>query len=140
MGEHEQYQPSLTRLARLAESRRSLMSSLMQLYREREGMDDEQLAAFLQCDTDALPRLALCRRPRQAPDFRGDIEAIAARAGADPSRLARLVRAAEAQESLRGGSGARQASMLLAARDYDDPDGEQDEQSQSGEATQDDSH
>lgn len=139
MGEHEQYQPNLTRLASLATSRLSLMSSLMKLYREREGMDDEQLAAFLECDPGALPRLALCRRPRQAPDFRGDIEAIAAHTGANPGRLAKMVRAAEVQEALSGGGTAGGPSMLMAARDHEDPAAEEDDTSYSGEATEDDS-
>ncbi len=139
MGEDEQYQPSLARLASLATSRPSLMSSLMKLYREREGMDDEQLAAFLECDPGALPRLALCRRPRQAPDFRGDIEAIAAHTGADPSRLARMVRAAEVQEALGGEGGAGGPSILMAARDHDGPADEEDDTSHNGEATEDDS-
>ncbi|MEA2576276.1 MAG: hypothetical protein QOH93_3574 [Chloroflexia bacterium] len=139
MGEHEQYQPSLARLAGLAVSRPSLMSSLMQLYREREGMDEEQLAAFLECDSDALPRLALCRRPRKAPDFRGDIEAIATHTGADPTRLARLVRAAESQEALGDARGAGGPSILMAARDYDDTASEDSDTSQNDEATEDDS-
>jgi hypothetical protein len=118
------------------------MSSLMQLYREQQGMDDEQLAAFLECDTSALPRLALCRRPRQAPDFRGDIEAIAAHTGANPINLARLVRAAEALEALAEarGSGLGAASTLIAARDHDDEGEEDNTPHSSGEATEDDSH
>jgi hypothetical protein len=139
MGEHEQYRPSIARLASLASSRPSLMSSLMQLYREREGMDDEQLAAFLECEHEALPRLALCRRPRQAPDFRGDIEAIAAHTGANPGRLAKMVRAAEVQQALGGEHGAGGPSILMAARDHDDPAAGEDNMTQSGEATEDDS-
>ena len=142
MSEHDAYQPSLSRLASLAAARPSLMSSLMQLYREQQGMDDEQLAAFLECDTGALPRLALCRRPRQAPDFRGDIEAIAAHTGANPTNLARLVRAAEALEALAEARGSRSgpSSMLVAARDHDDEGKEDDTPHSSGEATEDDSH
>jgi hypothetical protein len=105
-------------------------------------MDDKQLAAFLECDAGALPRLALCRRPRQAPDFRGDIEAIAAHTGANPTGLARLVRAAEALEALAEarGSGFGAASTLIAARDHDDADEGDDTPHSSGEATEDDSH
>jgi hypothetical protein len=145
MSEHDM-QPSLGRLANLAASRPSLMSSLMQRYREQEGMDDQQLAAFLECEAEALPRLALCRRPRPAPDFRGDIETIAAHTGANPNRLARLVRASESLEALRQGQEAAPSSnsMLMAARDYDGPtDGEdvgEDVGPPPGEAGEDDSH
>ena len=140
MSEHDLHQPSLSRLASLAAARPSLMSSLMQLYREQQGMDDEQLAAFLECDAGVLPRLALCRRPRQAPDFRGDIEAIAAHTGTNPISLARLVRAAEALEALAEGRGSGLASTLIAARDHDDEgEGEEDNTPpSSGEATEDD--
>jgi hypothetical protein len=141
MGKHDMHEPSLSRLASLAASRPSLMSSLMQLYREREGMDDEQLAAFLECDTEALPRLALCRRPRQAPDFRGDIQAIAAHTNASPISLAKLVRAAESMEALGQARGAGPASMLMAARDHDEAgDAESDIPQSNGEASEDDSH
>lgn len=145
MSEHDA-QPSLGRLASLAAGRPSLMSSLMQLYREQEGMNDQQLAAFLECEAEALPRLALCRRPRQAPDFRGDIEAIAAHTGANPTRLAGLVRAAEGLQALREGHEAgpttpnTTTSMLMAARDYDESASGEDDLSPGGEAGEDDSH
>lgn len=117
----EGYEPSLRRLAQLAGSRPTLMSSLMLLYKEQEDMDDEQLAEYLACDPEALPRLALCRRPRDAPHFRGDIETISDYIGADRLKLARMIRAAEAAEALRHAPGrARSASMLMAARDHED--------------------
>lgn len=135
-----EYQPSLGRLAALASSRASLMSSLMLLYREQEDMDDEQLADFLGCEVEALPRLALCRRPRPAPRFRADVETIAGHAGADPARLARLVRAAEAAEGMRTtGAQAQAASMLMAARDHEDDEAGEDT-TEVSETEPDDSH
>lgn len=121
MSSFEEYKPSLRRLADLASIRPALMSSLMLLYKEQEDMDDNQLADFLSCDPDALPRLALCRRPRETPHFRSDVETISDYVGADRVKLARLIRAAEAAEALsqaphRAGS----SSMLVAARDHDD--------------------
>ena len=143
MSEHD-IQPSLGRLASRAASRPSLMSSLMQLYREQEGMNDQELAAFLECEAESLPRLALCRRPRPAPDFRGDVEAVAAHTGANPNRLARLVRAAESREALRQGHQASAAptsnSLLMAARDYEEPTAGEDDAPPGGEAGEDDSH
>jgi hypothetical protein len=136
-----EYQPSLRRLADLASSRASLMSSLMLLYREQEKMDDEQLADFLGCELEVLPRLALCRRPRPAPRFREDVEAIAGHTGADPSRLARLVRAAEAAEGMRtSGAHAHTASVLMAARDREDDEAGEDTPTRGGETERDDSH
>lgn len=115
-----EYKPSLERLADMASARPGLMSGLMLLYREQEGMDDTQLADFLECAVEALPRLALCRRPRQAPDFRGDIEAIAAHSGSNASRLARLVRSVEAAQAMTGAPQRMStSSLLMAARDHE---------------------
>lgn len=136
-----EYTPSLKRLAAMASARPSLMSSLMLLYREQEAMDDEQLAHFLECDVEALTRLALCRRPRQAPDFRGDIAAIAAHTGADSARLARMVRQASAAEALGGAPARANTSLLMAARDREDEDGADVERKGEGSGErQDDSH
>ncbi len=137
MSEHN---PSLKRLAEMAEARPGLMSGLLMLFRRQESMDEEQLAAFLECDRGDLPRLALCRRPRPAPRFRRDIEEIAAYAGADPTRLAKLVRAAEVGEALRGTPAeVRRPPMLLAARDHEPPQVEAEQVAEDAEGAEDDS-
>ena len=112
-------EPTLARLSRLARQRPGLLAHLLSAYQEAEGLDDAGLAVFLECEIQALPRLALCRLPRAAPYFRADIEKIAAYAQANPRRLATLLRAAEARQALRRAPGST-APMLLAARDRDD--------------------
>ena len=115
------YMPSLTRLARLAGERQTLLAGLLFVYQEQEELDENGLAAFLCCDVAALPRLALCRRPRkQAPAFREDIERIAKYAGANPLHLVQLIRAVEARAALQRASEVP-SPLLLAARDHDDP-------------------
>jgi hypothetical protein len=121
-----EYKPSLTRLARLAHKRPDLLASLIAAYQEQEGLDDTGLATFLDCPPGMLPRLALCRRPRQAPHFRQDVERIASYVQASPIKLARLIRAAESREALGQLSGAG-PSLLLAARDREEREGSQDE-------------
>ncbi len=113
------YKPSLDRLARLARERPHLLAGPLQLYKEQEGLDNEQIAALLGCELEALPRLALCERPRPAPHFREDVERIAAYIHADMLQLARVIRAAETREALSSGP-ATARPTLLAARDYDE--------------------
>jgi hypothetical protein len=121
------YTPSLQRLASLARTRPALLAGPLTLYKEQEGLSDEQLASLLQCDIDALPKLALCERPRKAPHFRVDVERIATYIHADVTQLARVIRAAEAREALHSRSGANMPS-LLAARDQEgDEDNSNDE-------------
>ena len=117
--------PTLNRLALLAQERPGLLAKPLVLYKEQEGLDDRQLAALLGCDTGAIPRLALCQRPRPAPHFGEDVERIARYIHADMMQLARLIRAAESREALstRRGAGALPTSTLLAARDRDAENG-----------------
>ena len=111
--------PSLERLALLAQGRPNLLAGPLALYQEQEGLDDQQFAAMLGCDIEALPKLALCERPRPAPHFRQDVGRIAHYIHADTLQLAKLIRAAESREAL---SSRQNASLpaLLAARDFED--------------------
>jgi hypothetical protein len=113
------YSLSLDRLALLAQRRPHLLAGPLALYKEQEGLDDQQVAALLKCEPEALLRLALCERPRPAPHFREDVERIAAYIHADMMQLARLIRAAEAREALHHRSSAVPPA-LLAARDQED--------------------
>jgi len=110
-----EYKPSLARLALLARKRSKLLASLLAIYQEQEGADDQQLAKILGCDLEALPRLALCQRPRPAPHFREDIERIASYAQVQSLQLVRVIRSAEAIEHARQTQG---TSFLMAARDH----------------------
>jgi hypothetical protein len=112
------YSPSLERLAQLAQGRQNLLAGPLKLYKEQEGLDDEQLAALLRCEPAALSRLALCERPRPAPRFREDVERIATYIHADLMQLAMLIRAAESREALSKKPG-ETSPALLAARDYE---------------------
>ena len=113
------YRPSLDRLALLAQGRPNLLAGPLALYKEQEGLDDKQLASMLGCEVEAVPRLALCERPRSAPHFREDIERIAGYIHADVMQLAMLIRAAESREALRSGANAVSPG-LLAARDNEE--------------------
>jgi hypothetical protein len=104
----------LARAATRAEREPFFLASALAAYRALSGLDDAALAAELGCAESALARLALCRRPRgDSPMFREDVTRIAAATGADAARLARLLRAADAAETLR----AAPSAGLLAAQD-----------------------
>jgi hypothetical protein len=92
-------------------------------YARAEGLNDDQLAAHLGCPLGNLTMLRLCRSPRPDPDgFRADVERVAERFGADPGRLAAVVRQVQAVARLRdAGRVAADAGYFLAARDGDAP-------------------
>ncbi len=93
------------------------MASLLRIYQETEGVDDEQLAAHLGLAVDRLPILALCREPRgDAPFFRQDIAEIADYTGTGVTNLAMFVRAAQGLRRMRASSD-RSTGYLAAARD-----------------------
>ncbi len=146
----ENVKPELARLARLARTEDNLLAPLLAAYQQYEMLDDDKLAEFLRCSTNALPRLALCKQPRPAPDFRNDIMRIAGFAGVDARQLATLIRAVQSRQALRkmpnvsetkhSDQQARQTtSLLLAARDHnenidsDEDIGETDTESESHE-------
>lgn len=120
------YTPSLNRLALLAQKRSGLLAGPLALYQEQEGLTDQQLADRLRCDVQALPKLALCERPRQASHFREDVERIAQYIDADMIQLAKVLRAVESRETLRQGTHTI-APTLLAARDHQDDDSDAEE-------------
>ena len=114
------YTPSLARLGRQARGRQTLLAGLLFAYQEQEGLDEPGLAAFLGCEVAALPKLALCRRPRaEVPTFRQDVERIAHYAGSNPLQLVKLIRAVEARAALQHAAEVP-SPLLLAARDHDE--------------------
>jgi hypothetical protein len=113
------YTPSLDRLALLAREHSNLLAGPIALYQEQERLDDQQLTALLGCEVEALSRLALCERPREAPHFREDVERIARYIHADVMQLALLIRAAESRYALRQQPDAT-SPALLVARDFEE--------------------
>lgn len=113
----EKYKPSLARLKRVAQKHPNFLAHLFSIYQQQNEQSDEQLAMFLECDVDVLPELALCQRPTPiAPHFRWDVESIAQQFHANATRLAQLIRNAEAYEHL-SRAGEQKNAFLLAARD-----------------------
>gem|GEM_PF-1035924 len=96
------------------------MAWALERYRSAEGWDEQQLAAYLECTAEQLTRLALCRRPLASSErFVRDVQAIAAYTGANPFRLAELLRAVEALNAFAVDRpvAAPEQGLLAAARD-----------------------
>src|SRR5688572_15320693 len=95
-------------------------------YRAAEGVDDLTLAAFLGVAPELLAQIEICATPRPGL-FREDITTVAERFGANPTRLAQVVRHVQALESLyqapMGGHGLLAAARERVAEDGADYDG-----------------
>lgn len=98
----------------------AFLGQALAAYARAERLDDGELAARLGCDRDALAPLRLCLRPR-AESFAADVDAIAARFGADPAAVAAAVRLADALAVLRQ-PGVGERGHLMAARDREPPE------------------
>src|SRR5688500_13569292 len=62
-------------------------------FESQTGMDEEALAAFLECPAASLPRLALRGRPDPtSPTFRTDLKRLADQFDVNEDRLAFLLR------------------------------------------------
>ncbi len=106
----------IVRAARRASSRDEFMAWLLVRYQDLEQCDESQIAENLEIPRADVPKLALCLRPRPKT-FVEDIAALAAKFNCDASKLANLVRLAEAagvmQATEQSESG---AGLLIAAR------------------------
>src|SRR5437660_856386 len=78
------------------------LGSCLAEFREIRGLHTDGVAQFLECVPGVLPRLSLCRVPRQKPAaFREDVARIAAFVGANAARLASMLREVSAVRALR---------------------------------------
>lgn len=114
----------------------AFMSFLLREFAGAEGLSEAELARQLRTDVVGYQRLAMCRRPRSAPEhFATDVARLAVACGADSAELLRVVRQAEALLALQQltasqpvESGERSwtaaSSLLAAARDHENEDDE----------------
>lgn len=106
----------LLRLALEAEDDPFFLASLLAEFARDENMSDEALAAHLGCPRDQLPKLKLCRPPREeAADFRDDIDQFARAFGLDRDRFADAVLRGRVIQRLRQPN----TYLMMAARDHD---------------------
>jgi hypothetical protein len=122
-------------LSRLVERTRQdpfFVGRALAVYQRLHGMDDQQMAQWLECSEDDLARLALCRLPDDKKDgFQRDVRKIAAFAVCNPDRLVRVLRGAASWDALQEGDQELTDGFLLAARDHK-PAGDDDSSGPSG--------
>jgi hypothetical protein len=94
------------------------LSRLTQL----ECTSNVDLAEELNCDATTVQWVFLCRSPSEER-FAQDVERIASRFSLDANRLAALIRRADAIAALAAESHDVSESILLAARDREDDEG-----------------
>jgi hypothetical protein len=125
----DSYLEKSTDLLRYAARRASqypfFLAADMDHFRSHLGMEETDLARFLGCLPDFLPKLALCRRPDpDSPQFRSDIQRIAGAFGLQTDRLVQLIREVDVLESLGKAAHtieeAEARGLLLAARDLEE--------------------
>jgi hypothetical protein len=110
----------LSDAARRAQFEPWTLGRLLSALCEQERTCDKDLTTELRCDASTLRWLYLCRAPTDS-HFAQNIEQIARRFGVDASRLAALVRRADALEALAANTvNAEERKFLLAARDRED--------------------
>jgi len=86
---------------------------------ELEGASSRELATELNCDPVTVQWLFLCRSPSRER-FAQDVERIALRFSLDATRLAGLVRRADAITALAASDQGASEGILLAARDREE--------------------
>jgi hypothetical protein len=101
-------------LAQTLENDTEYLAHLFSVIRTVEGLDDRGLANALGSPLERVPRIALCRTPRDDM-FKEDVDEIANHFALDADRLAQLVRHGQ---TLSAFSHAYTGELLAAARDH----------------------
>jgi hypothetical protein len=121
--------PSLVRAAQRAINSPFFLANTLQVYQRIHHLDNETLAALLECQVDDLPRLALCRRPvTEQQEFTRDIALLAHRFHLQADQLAAIIRQVDTlhtwQQHMPFHQQTTSPGLLAAARDRDDIDNE----------------
>ena len=117
---------ALRRLVERARHDAFFVGRALSIYQKLHGLDDQQMAQWLECSEADLERLALCRHPDDKKDgFQQDVRKIAAFAVCNPDRLVQVLREAASWDAFQGDSQDPAHGFLLAARDHK-PDGDDD--------------
>ncbi len=120
----ESEQQLLAFASRKAAHREGYIASYLARYQQQENLSEEALRKHLGCTRDAYTRLALCRTPVvDSKDFGQRIGRIASVTGITASRLADIILQVAHLQAIQE----EPAALLLAARDRDEQEGEEDD-------------
>ena len=116
----------IQRFLNQARKDRFFLGWALSLFQETHSVNGHQLAQRLECDQNALDRLALCRLPDdKGGKFQNDVKQIAKFGPCNADRLVQLLREVVSISSLRGEVIEDASGLLMAARDRK-PGGEDD--------------
>lgn len=113
--------------SRQAEVRPLFWGSILKQFKELRSLDEQGLAAYLDCSVSSLSVIGLCRAPKtSSAHFREDLEEVAEYAGVKSEKLVQVVREVESNLAIGGSSVgppqlANTQSFMLAARDKPGP-------------------
>ena len=112
----------LTRAAARGADHPWMFGAIVAAYCDIERCSTDDVAARLDCTTDTLMWISLCRRPAR-DQFADQIQSIATRFNVSARELAAIVRRVDAIVALR--SSDESAQELIAARDRAHDDGKE---------------
>lgn len=118
----------LEKIAQRARNHPAYLAHVFAEYQQYNKLDNDSLATWLGCNSDVLPKLALCLRPAPTSENFSDIlKMIAENFGLDAGRLATLVRQVDILNTFSEETLSERISdtRLRAARDYESPSGEE---------------
>jgi hypothetical protein len=113
--------------SRQAEVRPLFWGSILKQFKELRSLDEQGLAAYLDCSVASLSVIGLCRAPKtSSAHFREDLEEVAEYVGVKSEKLVQVVREVESNLAIGGSSVgppqlANTQSFMLAARDKPGP-------------------
>lgn len=123
---------SLKRLADRVGQDPFFLASVLRCYAEANSLNDEALAAQLQCEVGTLNELRLCRNPdAKPPRFWHDVGTIASRFRLNAERLGEIIREGQTFLHLRSSlldAPTGNAGLLMAARDRAEEPGQDKEE------------
>jgi hypothetical protein len=87
-------------------------------YKKANNFNDKQLENWLECSSDNIKKLLLCRLPDDKSEyFQEDVIKIAKYVSCNPDKLIMLIREVASVESLKMNSEELSDGLLMAARD-----------------------
>jgi len=119
----------LTPLVAKAQEDPFFMGWAIERYAHSYNMERKDIAVFLHCDENALDRLSLCKLPENtSPQFETQIQQISNYVGCDNNRLVAVIREIVAVHKFKKASLCDNEGFLMAARDRNKEDHNDDEQ------------
>ena len=122
----------LKHAAKRASTHPFFFAGYLDRFRLHRGMQEDDLADFLGCSVELLPKIALCRQPDpEDSNFHSDVHKIADAFGVHVDRLVQLIREVDSLKAIGGAASFLEQitlqGLMMAARDRDTEEPDQEE-------------